>query len=216
VAALWISTAQPATNFPSAEQLLGAAKPPSSAKPDAVRVDVIGNLSRDTVTIDARRGTCYAVNIALDKDAMLSGDARKELSIVVRFDGKMMVDMSLDAEISRSRRTFTSGIGCPQTDGPMDITLVAGMNGDTDRAGPLGTGPFVVAAYTWRISEDQLAQNKDAREANEEHVAWSRKKKCDACRKERNTCIDVGAIGCITKYKECIERQGMWLKDCNP
>lgn len=205
---------------PAAADLIAAAEVPTgfelSGPPAIRRLDEFR-----TLRIDAVRGACYAVTVALDSDATLSSHARQALSLVYDSpDGDIRAtNGSLGTNLPVTTRSQTRVIGCPQVAGPITVDLQAtfGSAGDASRIHELGQGTALFQLYTRAISEAELQQQATESSARWEEArrrsAEQAQRECAECASVLVSCGMTPAASC-TDYLNCLARHYVRLDDC--
>lgn len=162
--------------------------------------------------IEGKRGTCYALAIALDKGAKLSTNAREHLRLAVSGPKDEEHDALLGSRLTTRDRLFEQEVGCSQVDGPIAITLETSSE-------DLGQGPVEVVVHTWPIDEAALVERATAhatavQEDTARHEAGIRKR-CKACLRKLDTCRDERGASCVSDYNRCLSDSHVTLTECS-
>ena len=223
VVALRLSSAAPPAPKPAAELLPEAAKGlKDAAKWKRTGKAYVADLAAfQPLEIKAKRGTCYAVAVAIDKDAAWSEHATKgiELEYVSNDPYFGGYSPSWPKVMKAPARSDGAGIGCPMADGPLQIDLRAtwGSATNSDRLHDLGTGAIHFQLYTRSASKSELADIKkrgeDAKAAGKQAARDQARRGCAACAAKLLTCVD--PTDCPA-YRTCLGANYVREDECSP
>jgi hypothetical protein len=216
--ALLLSSATPNTDYPTAAELLAGPPKDVVGSADTEVSPVSRDLSEvEPLTLEVKRGRCYALGLALEKDAALSGRARQLISVQTT-QGDAEGSREMASRIPRSKRVFSTKLGCPESDGTMKLEIVAPEDAENVSLFNLGKGAASVVVYSWAIDEQQLVERKRAREegaAIGKQRDAERRSVCALCRRVKQECqrLRTGA-DCMQKESSCIRVNGLHDSDC--
>jgi hypothetical protein len=222
VVALWLSRAEPRTQFAPAGELLTTPpeRAPANATPSEIEVRKLESF--EPLKLESKRGVCYAVRIALGGEARLSTHARRFLRLHLNSNDRELAitELGLGNDIPNTTRTFSSRIGCPQVSGHIQIDLHAafGSAASKARVHDLGTGEVHFRVYTWQVDEKELQNQARATKESIERAETSRDahagRVCSACRRRKDECLEKRRKGCVEDFDRCVFASGINREAC--
>lgn len=217
----------PPANAPPASELL--ATPPAGIPQGAQAGEIIARRldGFQTLSIDGKRGQCYTVRIALEKDAALSSHARRILELTYRTRDReiSITPRMLGHDIRPTQRAWDAKVGCPQRDAPIEFDLQATSMSEVNpgHLHDLGAGTIQFQIYTWNISSAQLQDNAAATRRSILETEQSKQQftnqTCSECRRRKDECLDKKARGltnenCVSVFDSCVFTSGLRQGAC--
>jgi hypothetical protein len=148
----------------------------------------------EPVRIHGRRGTCYAVGLALEPGAQWSAFAQRNVGWSSSGDPQttVLVDLPRRGPVKDVRSAFNE-IGCPvrNTDIELDLWAFHGYAASRARVHDLGRGEVLVQLFVRPIALadlDRLEEDRQAREAK--LVGDSVREACGECQPAIGSCTE--------------------------
>ncbi len=210
--ALHLSTASP-TAYPPAAELLQKAPLQLTGYVPAGDVAERGLEDYTPVVVEAKRGTCYGVHVALDSLANLTPSARHTLGVTTSDSVHRPLpgaDVHTQADAPLATRDFVSTLGCPVRNEKLYIKFAAkkhAWNG-------YGRGTVKLQLYTKSIPTAELNQLDQT-----DHARYT---DCTACLHEVQLCRgndrahpgDMLPLDQCAPYTDCLRAHSRTLDEC--
>ena len=156
------------------------------------------------VEVSIKRGVCYKLAFMLDEGVEFSDHAKRSIQFAVAVEG---------APLARHATAFGPGgivdLGCPNQPATAKVDILAewGAANDKSKLHDLGQGGFRALIFEKRISDKELAERNEMREAarkrREELDADFKRGQCKQCRDAFNECIERRRGDCRRTLSRC-------------
>lgn len=175
----------------------------------------------EALRIHGRRGTCYAVGLALGSGAQWSAFAQRNIGWSSSGDPQttLLVDLPRRGPLKDVRSAFNE-IGCPVRDSDIELDLWAfhGYAASRARVHDLGRGEVLVQLFTRPIAlaeVDRLEEDRQAREAK--LVGDSVREACGQCQPAMGSCTEAALQnrpGPCEALIECLQGTDATVRQC--
>ena len=175
----------------------------------------------EPLRIHGRRGTCYAVGLALGSAAQWSAFAQRNTGWSSSGDGQttVLVGLPRHGPVKDVRSAFNE-IGCPvrNTDIELDLWAFHGYAASRARVHDLGRGEVLVQLFTKPIALaelDRLEEDRQAREAK--LIGDSIREACGQCQPAIGGCTEAALQnppGPCEALTECLQGTAATARQC--
>ncbi|MBK9035628.1 MAG: hypothetical protein IPL61_30950 [Myxococcales bacterium] len=207
--AVRVSAATSTERFPAAAELLKH-RPTALAdyRPSGAPI-AIDLAAGAPFTVAAKRGQCFALQLALEDDARLS-PALSTLSVTRTDARKVGAVNSLAPRLDRRQRTVAGPAGCQLVDGPVELAVGPGR--------ALGSGRALVQVFVRTIDAAEVARRAAEEEAGFAEAAARERERahadCAQCFPLLVRCGTPDQPSSCREYTSCLARRYVKVDQC--